>query len=77
MHTSYVIPNVITKWHIQFLHILEVFYFLALQYLNFTNLSLHLLGPNFVHVSPHGIPKTHKNPYKFLPSITLSNLFSY
>jgi hypothetical protein len=35
MHASHVIPNVLTKWHIQLLHILAVILFLIPAILEF------------------------------------------
>jgi hypothetical protein len=46
-----------------------------MQGLNFNNLLLHVIGLNFVDVSPHEIPKDQKNPHNFWPSINFLNLY--
>jgi hypothetical protein len=73
MHAPHVIPQEITKFHIQLMHILAAITILSPAIIGFFYLFLHVLGLNFGYVTPQNIPKVHKNPHNFCPSITLSN----
>jgi hypothetical protein len=45
IQAPHIIPEVLSKWRIQLLHILVAIAFLALQGLNFSNLFMHASGP--------------------------------
>jgi hypothetical protein len=47
MYTPHVITQELTKWHIQLMHILSDIAFLIPASLNFYDLFLHVMGPNF------------------------------
>jgi hypothetical protein len=66
MRAPYVIPDLLTKWHIPFLLILAVISYLSTAYLNFNQLFIHDLGLNFGYVTPYNISNVHKNLHKSL-----------
>jgi hypothetical protein len=71
MQAPHVILEVLTKWHIQLLHILAAIVWL--QGLNFSNLFLHAAWQNFGYISSHYILEVQKNPHHFYPYRTVRN----
>jgi hypothetical protein len=76
IHAPHVIPQDLTKWNIQLMHILAAIAFLSVQGLNFSDLFLNV-QTKFWICYPHNIPKVHKNLHNFWPSITLSNQYCF
>jgi hypothetical protein len=59
-NAPHVIPDVLTKWHIQLLHILAVLNFLALQSFNFSQLFLHEKTSHFGMTPPLSVVNLQK-----------------
>jgi hypothetical protein len=66
MHALHVIPEDITKWYIQLIHILAAIAFFIPAKFKISDLFLHVLGPNFGYFTPITSLRSIKIPIIFV-----------